>query len=409
MLFSPRPTQSERPDSQYSDFALGMQRPAPPYTFEFHIGGTESGDSFTRIFDILRAHKAKVVSHFGYATGKQSDGFVHSFAIDTSTMDCQVDDLLILFRKLKFVRWAEKAKMSGKAFSNFLFKVTLNNRRSVVLDASAISSLFDSLNAKGRQSDVSAIIREEARNLGREIAGSITGSMKGSLDSQPASVIDWIRGYLQSSGWGLFSFGKDDGVYTFRIADPPISDNGGAQIGIQKYLCGLVLGLIEGVIQTRMDILNVFYSKESRALSIYTGEASMTDTNAVRAADEIAYVAQPTNDAPSAGQRMPGVAFREVRNETSSWSIHSNSDPKQTETITKILIASKKATQKVRIMHAARISFSEANRLIEYLVNAKLLEAKEPDEFGVTSYETTKKGLQLIADDGDSADPSSSA
>lgn len=376
------------------DFAVNLSRPAPPHTVEFHIGSTEAGESFTRICEVFRAHRAKVISHYGHMTVREGASFVESFVVDTSAMDCQVDDLLILLRKLKIVKWAEKSKMSGKVFSNFFFKVTIGNRRSVIFDTEALSSLFDSL--KTSHADISSTIRDEARKLGLAVATAIPGTTIGALDSQPALVIDWVKGFLQTSGWGLFSFGKNDEVYTLMVSDPPISESGGSQTGIQAYLCGIVLGLIEGVTRTKMDILNVYYNKEDRMLSIFAGEMGVTESRTVQ---EIAPVVPslsreklevPLRIVPSS--EVPAIPELPTNAEAASI-------PKLPDVTIRVLAAAKKPTQKVRIMHSARINFSEANKMIEDLVNSGLLEAKEPDEFGVTSYETTKKALQMLGEE----------
>ena len=371
-----------------------MNRPAPPHTVEFHIGSTETGESFARICEVFRVHKAKVISHYGHMTNRASLSFVESFVVDTSAMDCQVDDLLILLRKSKFVKWAEKSKMSGKVFSNFLFKVTLGNRRSVVFDSEALASLFDSL--KTSHADISSTIRDEARKLGLAVATEIPGTTACALDSQPALVIDWVKGFLQTSGWGVFSFGKDDGVYTLKVSDPPISESGGSQTGIQAYLCGIVLGLIEGVTRTRMDILNVYYNKEDRMLSIFAGEMNVLESRPVQeVAPVMPSLSHEKHETPMkvvSASEAPATLELSTNTETVS-------GLKLSEVEIRVLVAAKKPTQKVRIMHSARINFSEANKSIAELVNSGLLDAKEPDEFGVTSYETTKKALQLLGEE----------
>ena len=394
LLFTPKPSQNARPESQFMELAMNLNRPAPPHTVEFHIGSTEAGESFARICETFRAHKAKVIAHYGHLTNKESVTFVESFVVDTSSMDCQVDDLLIHLRKLKLVRWAEKSKMSGKVFSNFFFKVTLGNRRSIIFDTDALSSLFDSL--KTSHADISSTIRDEARKLGLAVATAIPGANAGALDSQPALVIDWVIGFLQTSGWGIFSFGKSDGVYTLKLSDPPISEYGGTQTGIQAYLCGIVLGLIEGATRTKMDILNVYYNKEDRMLSIFAGEMNVTESRAVH--EIVPVVPSLSHEKLEAPMKETPLSKAPVSPELPT-DTAAAPDPKFSELTIRVLAAAKKPTQKVRIMHSARINFSEANKMIENLVNSGLLEAKEPDEFGVTSYETTKKGLQMIGEE----------
>ncbi|MDG6924231.1 MAG: hypothetical protein JRN67_13190, partial [Nitrososphaerota archaeon] len=83
MIFNSKPIQQISPQSQYSDLALGS-RIFPQHTFEFHVGGIDDGTSFLQIFDLLRAHRAKLLSHFGYMSGKPASSFVQSFVIDVS-------------------------------------------------------------------------------------------------------------------------------------------------------------------------------------------------------------------------------------------------------------------------------------------------------------------------------------
>ena len=396
MIFNSKPIQQVSPQSQYSDLALGL-RSFPPHTFEFHVGGIDDGTGFLQIFDLLRVHKAKLVSHFGYMTGKPATGFTLSFVIDVSSMDCQPDDLLIFLRKMKFVRWAEKAKMSGKTFSNFHFKVMLGDRRSVIVDAESLSALILPFKSKNQQSEVAAAVREAGRNFGLLLSKSIPGSVKGQLSSQPESVIDWIKGYLQTSGWGLFSYSIEDGVYTIRLAEPPVSENWDGPVSSQTYLCGLILGLIEGVTKPKkLEILNVYYNKENRALTLFVAEEKPVEQDQQSIEQMQEPVALPREpEEPIDRGTIPSSSFPVKQVEAKQTTDISSADTKQMTVIRKILTLSKKGTQKVRIMHSARISFSEATKLINELASARLLEAKEL-ESGATTYTTTRKGLDLL-------------
>ena len=64
-----------------------------------------------------------------------------SCIVDGSRMNCNGDDLLIAIRKLKFVVRAEKASMNGKVFSNFLFPVSLMNKKNTSIIFDVIPSL----------------------------------------------------------------------------------------------------------------------------------------------------------------------------------------------------------------------------------------------------------------------------
>jgi predicted transcriptional regulator len=242
------------------------------------------------------------------------------------------------------------------------------------------------------QTEVFSLIRDQAYKLGLEIAATVPGVVKATLDAQPALVVDWVRGYLQSSGWGLFSFGKDDGVYALKVADPPISDNGGQQFGTQTYLCGLLLGLVEGVTGSKMDILNVYYNSQDRMLTLFAGELGGSEPRQIESTSPVITMNQKIGEHPKVldSDKFAAIPIEplNIRGDATN--------TKRLEIVTKILTAARNPTQKVRIMHSARINFAEANKMIEDLVNTKLLGAKEPDQFGVVSYQTTEKGVQAL-------------
>ena len=100
-------------------------------------------DSPERILQVFQDHRAKLISVSSYPLGEPTQReFVVSCVMDVSKIDCQIDDLLILIRKLRFVTRAEKSKMNGRGLSNFLFPPMVSNgTRAVILDAETLLAL----------------------------------------------------------------------------------------------------------------------------------------------------------------------------------------------------------------------------------------------------------------------------
>jgi hypothetical protein len=121
MLFSkPKPVQKE---TQYYPLEIGLPKGLArvPRLYEFFVVGTRRGeeDGLEKVLQILQDHGGRLISITSFPDGDHSpNDYVCSCTVDTSKLDCNTDDLLIMLRKTKSVRRAEKTKVGNNAFSD---------------------------------------------------------------------------------------------------------------------------------------------------------------------------------------------------------------------------------------------------------------------------------------------------
>ncbi len=94
MIFSSK-TKTSSQDSQYVPNRLGMPRNSTIHNVsEFFVYGSRRGDDDNpeRILQIFRAHRAKLLSASIYPGNDPASEFVVDCVVDTSKIDCQLDD-----------------------------------------------------------------------------------------------------------------------------------------------------------------------------------------------------------------------------------------------------------------------------------------------------------------------------
>jgi predicted transcriptional regulator len=416
MLFGPK--KPATPESQYVPNRLGLPRNSTiRNASEFFVYGTRRGDddSPERILQLFQLHHAKLMSASVFPGNEPSSEFVLQCVLDTAKLDCQVDDLLILIRKQRFVKRAEKIRMSGRTFSNYLFPLLVtNNRRAVILDAESLLAVEDSL--KGLDQDQAKAVRTMLFEQGRSQGHRIIEDLKSdaiSPDKQVEYMTEAVKGYLRASGWGVFGSNLDRDIYQVNINEPPFVETNGSYFAGGSYLEGLIAGLLESRAEknVRLAISHESYSKEKKILSLYFAKESIVNSaksvEMAQAAEE-REVKQATQSILEQGELEDDLRDSKPITITGSNHIVVTTDaepvpPPKSEkdlgdfnVVKRILNTCRTGALRVTVMNAANITLSEANTHIQNLMKADLLEARRVSGSDSFTYQTTSKGLDYL-------------
>lgn len=413
MLFGKPKTVTEESQSQYAAVRLGLPADSTVGSFyEFLVVGSRKNDEEgpEKILQMLQVHRAKLLSVNSFPKPDASYDFVLSCTIDASGLDCQIDQLLIMFRKLRFVERAEKSKMNGKPLSTFLFPLLMAaNQRSVVFDAQSILSFEVSLAGKGVDKKiVSDVLLELGRRQGVRVFKEYIQSKQVPPEKQRDYITDSIKGYLMGAGWGIYAEGYEQNFQTVHITDPPILENGDTPIVGGSYLRGLIAGFLESKAggNSKVALIQERYTKEKKLLTMYFAKESVVLANEEyqKTQDqpigiEEAVGAEPTSkfgseeDVESEGASKAAFATPANSSITSSSTLESNLGNQ--EIVTKILMVASAGIPKLNLMNSVKLTLSKANEYIERLMKAGLLEAKKNPSSGLITYYTTEKGANF--------------
>lgn len=417
MLFSSKPKPAV-PESQYVPSRLGLPRNSTiRNTCEFFVYGTKRGedDCPERILQIFQVHQARLLSASVFPGYDPANEFVLQVILDTSKIDCQLDDLLILIRKLRFVKRAEKIRMGGRTFSNYLFPIlTSNNRRAVILDAESILAVEDSL--KTLDQDQANSVRSMMFEQGRAQGHRVTEDLKSDAipaEKQEEYMTEAVKGYLRASGWGIFGSNLDRDIYQVSIAEPPFVETNGSHFAGGSYLKGLIAGLLESKSNAavKLAVTHESYSKEKKILSIYFAKESVVSKAAsiekAQAEDEL-QIKEATDAILNEGEledelsasrpiTITGLSHTIATNETPPPAAKSEANNLGDFNVVKtILNTARTGALRVTLMNAAKITLAEANTHIQNLMKADLLEAKRVAGSDSFTYQTTSKGLDYL-------------
>jgi len=415
MLFSSKPKVTT-PESQYVPTRLGLPRNSTIRNVsEFFVYGTRRSDDDCpeRILQIFQVHRAKIISVSVFPGNEPTTEFVLDCVLDTSKMDCQVDDLLILIRKLRFVKRAEKIRMGGRTFSNYLFPLLVsNNRRAVIVDAENILAVEDSLKSleEDQAKSVQTMMMEQGRAQGHRVTEDLRSDAI-PADKQEEYMTEAVKGYLRASGWGIFGTNLDRDIYQVSVNEPPFIETNGSYFAGGSYLKGLIAGLLESKSKTgiRLAVTHESYSKEKRILSLYFAKESIV--NEAQAAAKIQeseddQVREATSSILQQGEledeltaskpiTISGASHSIVTTESAPVS-KSDKDLGDFNVVKTILNVAKTGALRVSLMNAAKITLSEANTYIQNLMKADLLEARRYPGSDSFTYQTTSKGLDYL-------------
>ena len=216
---------------------------------EFFVYGSRRGedDNPERILQVFQAHNAKLLSASISPGNEPSSEFVVVCVVDTSKIDCQVDDLLILIRKFKFVKRAEKMKMSGRRYSNYLFPLLVSNtRRAVIMDVNSLLAVENSLKSleDSQAKAVQSMLFEQGRTQGHRVTEDLKSDAI-PKEKQNEYMSEAVKAYLRASGWGIFGSNLDRDIYQVNVSEPPFIETNGSFYAGGSYLKGLVAGLLE--------------------------------------------------------------------------------------------------------------------------------------------------------------------
>jgi predicted transcriptional regulator len=416
MLFSSKPKVST-PESQYVPTRLGLPRNSTIRNVsEFFVYGSKRGeeDGPERILQVFQVHHAKLMTANVFPGNDPINDFVLDCVLETSKLDCQVDDLLILIRKFRFVKRAEKIRMGGRTFSNYLFPLLVsNNKRAVILDADSVLALESSL--KSLDEDQARAVQTIMFEQGRAHGHSVTEDLKSDAipaDKQNEYMTEAVKGYLRASGWGIFGSNLDRDIYQVNVTEPPFIETNGGYFAGGSYLKGLIAGLLESKSTTgiKLAVTHESYSKEKKILSLYFAKESVVNsaiTAEKKQEAEEQEIKEATDSILAGGEledelsgsrpiTITGSSHTIATNEPQPAAQKAPSDLGDFNVVKTILNVAKTGALRVTLMNAAKITISEANTYIQNLMKADLIEAKRVPGSESFTYQTTAKGLDYL-------------
>jgi len=420
MLFSrPKLVQQE---SQYTPVKVGFSKGASNI-HEFFVFGTRKSedDGPEKILQIMQNHRGKLISVNAFPSPESSNDFIVSCIIDSSKLDCNLDDLLIILRKLRCVRRAERSKLVGNTFSNFLFPLLIaNNRRSIIYDAESLLSIERSLAHLPDDDEkvAASAMFEEGRAHGRRVFAGYILPITNGTSRQDENNLEAIKGFLRASGWGIFAANLDREIYTATLTDAPVLDTNGSFFAGGSYLQGLVAGLLESKsgLTKKLTLTHQAYDKDKRVLSIYYGtrdpgtsikpQERIEQVLTVEEALEKEQVVSSEQTEPTSDEQLVPMS------QAPPQSVNSPKSPSLLETsmslekvsaglgdlskVKKILNLARTGVLKVSLMHSARLTMAEASEYLQNLLKADLLEARRVVGVDSNTYYTTQKGLDYL-------------
>jgi predicted transcriptional regulator len=317
--------------------------------------------------------------------------------LDVSKLDCQPDDLLIRIRKLKFVQRAEMAPMKGKIFSNFLFPISIQNkRRAIVFEAKSLFGMLENSFFLDNAQDPKAsteTLHKQGRYYAREIIETIR--KKNTSPENHFKLTEAVKDYFRACGWGLIEFTTNGETNSAVITDLPESEMAaGPGTAAGSFLLGMMEGIIDGTrVNEKVSILGESYNKEKRALSVmFRVEKPVQEVKPkileLANEEDFSMPSELSSDRPVPKILVPDSEPLSPTNDMGKLV--------NLSTISKILDAAKSGAYKVSIMNKALVSFSDATRYLDLLTKSELLDATKTEEADILSYKTTLRGMKFL-------------
>ena len=369
-------SEKEKPvEKHHYPLNIGLTRPADQNVVEFLVVGKKEAHCQNKVIEFLSGHGAELVSHYGYFD-ENSKEFILSCCVDTTSINCTLDELLIRLRKMKFVTKAERSGMNGQLFTSFLFPIyVLGLHRAVSIEIDSIAAIDDALRSDEPRK-ISKLLFNEGRNASLKAYDALKNLEK-TESAKP--VADAIKGYLRASGWGLFSFRIDDEFAFATVIDPPVSGVNKSSISGVSYLSGVAAGVLERMVGSKMHFRYANYEKDRQLLTLCLGKVELQTVVADSPAEES--VSAESEVQANSESSIKGSLISDLRN---------------LATLEKTIAAAKRGALKVNLMNAAKLSHSDANSLLEDLSRRGLLEVRKDDNVGTSMYYATPRGEEFV-------------
>jgi len=269
-----------------------------------------------------------------------------------------------------------------------------------------------------------------------------------------AALVDSIKAYFRACGWGLLNFGfekRDDQCDLFEVStvvvsklpeldarqeDKEVEDC--LSVPWIRFLKGFISGLLEVIAPESENnkIVAATFNKYTRTLTFVVAPESDSNNGEILAniqEEKITGTHQQMGEdsnpktqelvreeirsfAPSQPEPdsvvLPDTPVPSIVAYTTSPSVDKLQDapvlgrvasssekekPESFEIIRRILVASKRHSTRISIMHKVGLTFSEARRYLELLTRSELLETRKlSEDLELVSYRTTSKGIDYI-------------
>ncbi|MDA4131464.1 MAG: hypothetical protein OK457_11895, partial [Thaumarchaeota archaeon] len=381
---------------------------------EFFVYGVKRGsdDVPEKVLQIFQAHNARLLSASIYPGNEPKTDFVVDCILDISNIDCQTDDLLILVRKLKFVKRAEKVKMSGRLFSNYQFPlVASGNKRALIVDAESFLA-FESTFVN-QDPSFGKLVSAKLFELGRVNGTAASTEFSGNdvpLVKRDEYMIEAAKSFLRASGWGVIGSNMEREITTVNVAEPPVILTQQGTFAGGSYLKGLIAGMLEVRAKNgiKLGVTHESYNKDKKILSLYYAKenlaADAAQTKASQSAelqmDEAIEATIAVGEEEDEASSVKPIKISALQNQapvqSKEQSRKVDSDLGNLDVVRKILTVSKPGALKVTLMNSAKLTLSEARDCIQKLINADLLEVKRVTGTDTIIYQTTPKGIDYL-------------
>ncbi len=240
---------------------IGVSSPPGDNVHEFVVVWEHEFGSLARILDVFARHKAKVLlTHSQLEAHTQT--VVGTYFCDMARADQSVDSLRREIKGLSFVKAVESASAEHSLFDKFLFPITVWGADRVI-----VMRLYSLLSIEKRLSEElgfagSAIMFREGEGYAAETANQYRKALPG---APVESLLESMKDGLRAMGWGLFEFKESKNGYDVTVHDSAMLEGATEP---NRFLCGIIAGILESVLSVKMKIVESKVDAESGTVSV---------------------------------------------------------------------------------------------------------------------------------------------
>jgi hypothetical protein len=267
---------------------IGYSSPLKEYDYEFVLTGLEKkqGEALPKILDLFKKQKAIVVS-FSLFRDQSPEKFIASVVADLSHSKCSPEKLLAKLGKLKkFITNGEMSGASSLICPNLVFPLTLfgGTVRALAIDTDRFTRLFGRISEE-LGDKAGKILYEDGYSEGEEIIEAIRNAFPDDVVPDQETILLNAKSILRSLGWGTLHFASLSvpDLYRVTLLDPPTDANGDMAVS-NRFLQGIIGGIIAGTIQNeseqkRVAFLKESYDKDTRTLTMFYMERKKSEAD----------------------------------------------------------------------------------------------------------------------------------
>jgi hypothetical protein len=253
---------SEMPGSpKYYRRNFSLSRPSGKNVYEFLIVARSGCDASIEIMGAFSNFHVWLSQAY-VNDDPSADRLIMGTFCDFSKAIVSAEGFSKEIKKLKSVIEVEFIDTENRLFDKYFFPLVIMDRfRAIVMRVDPLLKVEERL-MKNMGSGGAAIMFDEGKTYALETVENYKALLS---NAEPDLLIQNIVDGLRSTGWGLFSFRKNEEGFYVRVEHPPKLESG--EMAENRFIMGVIAGILESVYEGEWSVISSHYNKEEDALS----------------------------------------------------------------------------------------------------------------------------------------------